>query len=114
MKTLKFEGHSDDTFGEYGITHKDVDNCASGKPIQCLINSREGRLLVVGQYAESHLSGCWIIGVSMADEDEPIPEWPIRVKSAENGYSPQLEIVVPDDADLIFYNNGRRCEDDEL
>ncbi len=26
MKTLKFMGYSDDTFGEYGITNEDIDN----------------------------------------------------------------------------------------
>ena len=37
MKTLRFQGYSDDTFGEYGVTNQDVDNCGSCKPIQCLI-----------------------------------------------------------------------------
>lgn len=65
MKTLKFEGYSDGTFGEYGWFDEDVDNYASMKPIQCLITSSEGRLLVVGQYAKTHISdtGCWVIGV---------------------------------------------------
>lgn len=30
MKTLKFMGHSDDTFGEYGTTMDDIDNAGSG------------------------------------------------------------------------------------
>ena len=30
---LRFEGYSDDTFGEYGVTNDDYDNSASGKPI---------------------------------------------------------------------------------
>lgn len=38
MKTLKFEGYSDDTFGEYGVTNQDVDNCATMEPIQCVID----------------------------------------------------------------------------
>jgi hypothetical protein len=29
MPTLRFEGYSDDTFGEYGHTNDDYDNCAS-------------------------------------------------------------------------------------
>lgn len=39
MKTLKFMGYSDDTFGEYGVTNEDVDNCGRGNPIQCVINA---------------------------------------------------------------------------
>ena len=115
MKTLKFEGYSDDTFGEYGWFDEDIDNCASMKPIQCLITSSEGRLLVVGQYAKTHISGagCWVIGVSMADEDVPIPDWPVRIKSAECGYSPRLEIDVPDDVAITFYNNGMMVEANE-
>lgn len=47
MKTLVFQGYSDDTFGElecFGIT---VDNYANQKPIQCHVKSSEGELLVV-------------------------------------------------------------------
>lgn len=29
MRMLKFEGYSDDTFGEYGVTNQDVDNCGA-------------------------------------------------------------------------------------
>lgn len=39
MKTLKFMGHSDDTFGEYGTTMDDIDNAGSGEPIQCVIEA---------------------------------------------------------------------------
>ncbi len=37
MRKLRFEGYSDDTFGEYGLTGDDVDNCASLEPIQCIV-----------------------------------------------------------------------------
>lgn len=36
---LKFEGYSDDTFGEYGVTGEDVDDCGSMEPIQCIVNA---------------------------------------------------------------------------
>lgn len=42
MKTLKFMGHSDDTFGEYGATMDDIDNAGSGEPIQCVIKAAVG------------------------------------------------------------------------
>ena len=39
MKTLRFMGHSDDTFGEYGTTMDDIDNAGSGDPIQCIVEA---------------------------------------------------------------------------
>lgn len=107
MKTLKFEGHSDDTFGEYAVTHEDIDNCASLKPIQCLITSSDGAMLIVGQYSSNHISDCWVIGISMANDKTPLPEWPIRFKTAASGYSPVLEVDVPDDFGLTWYSDGR-------
>lgn len=110
MKTLVFQGYSDDTFGElecFGIT---VDNYANQKPIQCHVKSSEGELLVVGQYAKSHLTGCWVIGISMIDENVPIPNWPIRFLPVKEGYSPILEIDVPDDVTLTFYNNRKKVK----
>jgi hypothetical protein len=37
MPTLRFEGYSDDTFGEYAHTNNDYDNCASGESIEFLV-----------------------------------------------------------------------------
>ena len=48
MKTLKFMGYSDDTFGEYGVTNDDIDNCGSGDPIQCVIEAGDTALIVTG------------------------------------------------------------------
>ena len=31
MKTLKFMGYSDDTFGEYGVTNDDVNKVVGGE-----------------------------------------------------------------------------------
>ena len=105
MKTLKFAGYSDDTFGEYGVTNDDYDNCASGKPIQCLIKSGDDSLVVVGQYAETALEACWVIGITMEEDGKSIPNWDIRMKTA-HAYSPMLEIDVPDDFSLTWYDNG--------
>lgn len=108
MKTLVFEGYSDDTFGEFECFNITIDNCGTNEPIQCRITSSEGELLVVGQYGDSHISPCWVIGISMVDEDVPIPNWNIRYLPVEHGYSPILEIDVPDDASLVFYSNGKK------
>ena len=105
MKTLAFVGSSDDTFGEYGVTMDDCDNCGSMEPIQCMIVAGEEKLLVIGQYAKTHLDACWVIGVSMAEEGTIIPDWPVRLKNSGCPYSPILEIDVPDDFELVWYDN---------
>lgn len=106
MKTLKFEGYSDDTFGEYGVTHEDVDNCATNKPIQCVISSVEGSLVVVGHYHIHPTDGCWTLGISKLEEGSVIPDWAVRFKTGNCEYSPLLEIDVPDDFSLTWYSNG--------
>ena len=101
IKTLRFEGSSDDTFGEYGVTYDDVDNCGSKEPIHCIVKSSKGRLIVTGVYKHP-LDACWTVGVSQYAEDEKIPKWNFRYKTAENGYSPILEVDVPDDTEIEF------------
>lgn len=121
MKTLKFEGYSDDTFGECGVTVEDIDNCGSGKliqcliedidncgsgkPIQCLISAGSESLLIIGQYSVSHLSGCWTIGISMEAEGKAIPNWNIRFKTGDIPYSPVVEIDVPDNFTFKWFDN---------
>lgn len=103
MKTLIFGGSSDDTFGEITPYGNDYDNCASGKPIEYLIESISERqsILIVGQYCPGSASG-WLIGVSRHDEDDdkPLPPWPIRITPGPRTYTPALAIDVPDDAML--------------
>lgn len=107
MKTIILGGTSDDTFGEITPTGMDYDNCASGQPIEFLIESEsEGKgLLVVGHYAPGNAGG-WLVGVAPWDptcSDKPMPDWPIRLRAPvghEPVYSPVLEIDVPDDARL--------------
>jgi hypothetical protein len=108
MKTLRFHGYSDDTFGEYGITNEDVDNCAANKPIQCFIESSEGKLVVVGHYYIHPTDGCWTVGISQCDEGSKIPNWFIRMTESDVEYSLCLEIDVPDDFKLTWYSNGKQ------
>ncbi len=89
MKTLKFMGHSDDTFGEYGTTMDDVDNAGSGTPIQCVVEADGTALIVTGQY-DRNGTGTWDMRISF------------------EGYTTVLEIDVPDDFELTWYNNGER------
>lgn len=104
MKVLEFYGSSDDTFGEYGLTNEDVDNCASYKPIMCKLVSTDGEMVVIGQY-DRFRNGCWDIGVSQVDKHTPIPNWRMEFCTASNGYSSLLRLVVPYDTRLIWYNN---------
>ena len=97
MKTLHFEGASDDTFGETHEFRDDYDNCASGRPIRYLVSAGSESLLVVGQYCPEPATG-WLIGVARADEDDdrPLPSWPMRIEHGERPYTPRLVIEAPD------------------
>jgi hypothetical protein len=114
VKTLRFEGHSDDTFGEYNVLQDDYDCCASGRPIVFRVDdpreTEEVGLLVIGQYAGREWlpdqPGCWMIGIQQLEEDIPLPPWPMRWSTADSGYSPRLEIDVPDNV-LIRCLNSR-------
>ena len=107
MKTLKFMGYSDDTFGEYGTTMDDIDNAGSGEPIQCVIEAGGTALVVTGQY-DRNGTGTWDIGISLQDEDLSYPDWDMRISFED--YTTVLEIDVPDDVELTWYNNGERTE----
>lgn len=105
MKTLIFEGMSDDGFGEH-TTGTEFDNCASGEPIVFRVKSGGVGLHVWGQYSgrdwPKSAPGCWVIGVQQLDEDVSLPDWPIRFGTAKRGYSPLLYIDVPDDTTVEY------------
>ena len=106
MKPLQFYGHSDDTFGEYGRTHDDHDNCASGKPIRFLVKHGDDQLIVVGQYGQG-TGASWTVGVDMVGEDIPLPPWRIWIragKASECGYSPTLEIDAPEGTTVTLFS----------
>lgn len=114
MKTLKFCGYGDDTFGEYGITGRDCDNCASGEPIQCIVDCGEfGRVLVVGQYSGVTMgSCCWLVGLTKVSEWENLPDWNFRYERADYEYSPALLMDLPEgDFDLKWFIGGKEKEE---
>jgi hypothetical protein len=105
VKTLRFQGYSDDTFGEIDVTHDDYDNCASGKPIEYLITSPSEPhvgLVVTGQHCPNG-SDSWLIGVANYDpeyNDRAMPTWPVRFAAPTDpryARAPSLLIDVPDD-----------------
>jgi hypothetical protein len=98
MPILHFEGHSDDTFGETNHFRDDYDNCASGKPIEFVLQHGDDGIVVVGQHCPMN-AGSWLIGVSPYDpegNDKQIPAWPIWFERSDDGMpSPRLVIDAP-------------------
>lgn len=116
MKTLMFEGSSDDTFG-YAVKDTpsegdDHDNCANGTPIQWRIYSpsQDVAMLVVGHYCPGAATG-WLIGVARIDEDDdkPLPSWVMGFARGRKPYSPRLLIEVPDDVTVTHVPFKRVC-----
>ena len=103
MKTLIFKGYSDDTFGEFGVTNEDVDNCGSGKPIQCVISAEGTQLVITGQYG-LYKQGSWSVGVTPPDEELPTPDWAVRVRFED--YTAVVEVDVPDEFELDWYSDS--------
>ncbi len=105
MKKLIFEGHSDDTFGEYGVTNIDHDNCSNGNPVTFLVKAWNGAAYITGQYSR-YGNGCWGIDVSPVEE-AVLPNWPMQMHFS--GYSTVLEVWVPDEFELSYVENQRGC-----
>lgn len=112
MKTLRFEGHSDDTFGEMGIDGTDYDNCSSGEPIVFSVTAEnEGQtdgVLVYGMYANEVMPKgsprAWMVGIQNLEDDQQLPEWNFRIVQGEDcDYSPTLLMDVPDNYEIKLY-----------
>lgn len=102
MIILRFEGYSDDTFGEIAHFKDDYDNCANGKPIRYLVTAPgvDGGIVVAGHHGRNDMFGAWTILVTSYDAlfvDRPLPDWPMRIERGESPYSPALVIEAPDD-----------------
>lgn len=113
MRTLKFHGYGDDTFGEYGVTWQGCDNCANEEPIQCIVDCGEfGRVLVVGQYSRVSMnSGCWLVGLTKVSEYEDLPDWNFRYAQSDCAYSLALLMDLPEgDFNLEWFIGGKKYE----
>ena len=93
MRVLKFMGYSDDTFGEYGYSNIDYDNCSNRKPITFEVTAEGKTIYVTGQYSRFG-NGCWGIEVAPAEEDN-FPDWTMELKF--EGYTAVLTVYVPHD-----------------
>ena len=104
-RVLIFQGHSDDTFGLVNDTTDDFDNCASGKPIDFLVQHGGKGVIVTGQYAPDRLPMAgWVIGLSVFDpgyEDRSMPSWPAWF-DRDDRYRGAVRLVlnVPQDAEI--------------
>lgn len=106
MKTLRFYGHSDDTFGEYGVTKQDIVNFGKNEPIQCIIIAGDERLIVTGHCHIHPFDYSWTIGVAQFDQYSKVPNWSIRMMDCQVPHSICLEIDVPDDFRLKWYSGN--------
>lgn len=102
-KKYVFEGCSDDTFGEYGITNIDHDDGAEHTIRHFTVKRPSGEgVLITRQYA---VSGTWHIGMSILDENKPLnkDEWQFYFEpNEEAAYRNRLIVNAPDDADVQF------------
>jgi hypothetical protein len=110
VKTLHFQGYSDDTFACTGPgIDVDCDTCGIGEPVYMRVWGEGGSLIVCGLYALGPACG-WLIGVAPAGgDDSPIPDWSIKMDRSERPYSPLLIVEAPHDVavELLDYK-GRR------
>lgn len=114
MIKLIFEGYSDDTFGETNHFRDDYDNCASGKPIEWLVQSGNEAIVVTGQFCPGN-SGTWMIGVANHDPDHgdvDFPRWAMKLEAQEyrNGFQPRLAIEAPDDVTIKCFQRDYEDE----
>jgi hypothetical protein len=107
--TVKFEGHSDDTFGAYWKGGDvDHDDCANMSMRVMHVKAGEDQMLVTGIYAPAS-AATWVIGIAPADEDQTIPPWPMRWSFS--GYSAILELDLPEGFEITLILPKK--EDDE-
>lgn len=104
MNTVTFYGASDDLIEVDGCEGAGEFNAGNCEPVAA-------RFLLHGTFGEDSgteslavyalYDGVWSFAVGQADEDTPLPAWPISiVQSPEVPYSALLTIVVPGSARL--------------
>ena len=100
---VTFEGYSDDTFGAYWRTGDvDHDDSAAGTTRVMLVKAEGGELLVTGVYAPGSVAATWAVGIAPADEDAPIPDWPMAWEFS--GYTAKLILDLPEDFEITLKN----------
>lgn len=97
--SITFYGASDDLVEVEGCPGADEFN-VYGPAIMCWrgdLVAPDGSTMRISALYES----CWSFAVGQADEDHPLPEWPVRIaQSPEVRYSVLLEVDAPDGTTL--------------
>lgn len=107
MATVTICGASDDRvevdiLGEDGQSDFEADAFDRGRSIFLRLADGTG-MRVYAEYSPTDLGGgVWMIGVAQLGEDQPIPDWPMKYRTAENGYSPALVIEAPEDVTVSY------------
>ncbi len=97
-RLLQFYGASDDLFeidGGRGGEPDEID------PSSCVkIMDGEVGMIVTAHYAPADAAPCWAIGICQIDQDQPLPDWPIKFTTGapSRGYSVVLNVEAPDTA----------------
>ncbi len=107
MKTLTVYGASDDLIEADGIPGADEFYWRqSGTNTLILVQDRKPKLYIHCFYGYKNITACWCFAVSPIDEDEPLPDWDIRItRSPIKAYSALLTMTVPDDVSMILHND---------
>lgn len=94
MNKLTFYGSSDDNFC-VNINDRGHDEigCYGTSAVFEVSDGVGNWVYVVGQYAPKGVGAVWAIGLALHEEDVPIPPW--RIEYSAEGYSPQLNIYLP-------------------
>jgi hypothetical protein len=113
MPQLKFEGYSDDTFGEVAHFRDDYDCCASGALIAYEVLFGDIGIIVTGQYGGAkwpkEMPAVWTVGIAPIKEDARLPDWPIQYCLGESGYSAALIIDAPDGVTIRCLNRDKEA-----
>jgi hypothetical protein len=103
-RTLKFYGASDDLFEIEGTKRGEPDEigCYASKGVFVKVANEHAGCFVAAQYGTDGIANvpAWMIGVQPLEEGIPIPDWSLRIGTADNGYSTLLTMEVPDDVQV--------------
>lgn len=102
---LIFYGASDDLFEIEGSKAGEPDEIDPSSAVK--IMAGDIGLIVVATYAPANAVGCWAIGICQIEEDQPLPDWPMKFTTGAPslGYSVVLTIEAPDDAVMTELRN---------
>ena len=121
MKSVKFVGYSDNTFGfdilnesnerVYFDAHDDgaMDTV---RAYRVESKTTSSAVIVTGVYGRCP-GPTWSIGISPDDEGIPIPEWASRPHFKTDKYSVVLTLVVPDDVRVTLVGVDGKAPDPE-